>query len=91
MVITYKKCTSRAEALKNLKGTMLKEMLKTFQVKADITDNGVDEMKVKGKGFNVVVNFNESDLHVSCKLSLFLRPFKGKIEHILKKEILKFI
>ena len=91
MGLAYKKCTSRAEAMKEVKEKTLKGILKAFQVKVDIIDNGVDEIKAKGKGFEIVLSFNESDLKISCKLSLFLRPFKGKIQGVLEKEILKVI
>ena len=90
MIISYQKCQSCSEAFSAVKDKTA-GMLEKFQVKADIRDNGQDEIVASGKGFNLVANFRESELELNLKLSLLFRPLKGKIEQYLEKSIKRVI
>ena len=89
MVVTYSNCTSKNQALQMVKEKIIAGILAKFQVKADITDNGNDQLKAKGRGFELIAHFDDAQMDISLKLSLLLRPLKSKIEHVLLKEIKK--
>lgn len=86
MVIPYQKCQSPAQAMQAVKESTPKTLEK-FQVRADICDNGRDEICAKGKGFDLVATFGPSDVQVKLKLSLLLRPLQRKIEGYLQKSL----
>ncbi len=43
-------------------------------------NNDKSEAKVKGKGFKGHFEVDDSDVKIDIDLSLFARPFKGKVE-----------
>ena len=90
MEIAYSRCESKSQAFEVVKkGTPV--ILEKFQLKADIADNGEDEIKATGRGFDLVARFGESKVDIALKLSLVLRPLKGKIEDALQKSVAKMI
>lgn len=91
MKIDYEKVDSIEKAFETVKANITEEKLKKLQVDANITDNGNDCISASGKGFDFTLDFYDDHCAAKLKLSLFLKPFKGKIEGYLEKELRKVL
>ena len=65
-------------------------MLEKFQVKADL-EFLTDEIKAKGKGFDLNLKTLEDRCTVDIKLSFLLKPLKGQILGGLEKQLKKIL
>ena len=88
--IAYNKATSMTEAFDLAKEQITPEYVAKFKVKSEISyerDNG--KMIATGKGFTLTLNFSESECEVSLKLSLLLKPLRGKILEAVERKLQK--
>lgn len=92
LIVDYNKAKDSAEAFEIVKNYLTPANLERFKVKSSFDyrpDKG--EIEAHGKGFSMLMRFNEGDVEVTLKLSLFMKAFKAKIlasiEKLLKKEI----
>lgn len=88
---TYTIATNSEEAFTSVESFLTPENLKEFNVNATITKDKPNSMSAKGKGFTVDFNFFENKLEGKVTLSFLLKPFKGKILHILEKNLKKLV
>jgi hypothetical protein len=90
--IVYKKSKNAAEAYTNVKGAVTPEYIEKFKVSAKIK---YDEKKkliiADGTGFTLEISFTEKEVGLNLKLSLILRPIKGKVLETLEREIKKHV
>lgn len=90
--IQYSKVQDKDEAFQKVKAAITPETVERFKVKADFDyDDSSREIKAKGKGFELWMNFSENEAHVKLKLSMLLKPFHGKIMEGLEKQLKRVI
>ncbi len=88
----YTKTTGREEAFPAAKLRITPQLLEKFKVNAEI-DYDDDTYKIlgEGKGFNIIISFDENDVELELRLSFFLKPLSKTIMKMLEKEILRVI
>lgn len=90
--IDYKNMTSRDQAYDTVKDFITPELIAKFNVKADIDYNDAGKLvKAKGKGFDFSLDFADDHVLLALKLSILLRPLKGKILSALERQVKKVI
>lgn len=90
--VPYSKSANKEEAFENAKSQITPEYIEKFKVKADIDydkDGGV--ICATGKGFELRLVFTDSETQVAAKMSLLLRPFKGKIIETIERKLQKYV
>ncbi len=89
--VSYNQTSNKAEAYQAARNQITPEYIAKWNMKADISYNEPDSIVAEGKGFTLSLNFTDSAVEVTCKLSLMLKPFKGKVldtvENKLKKHV----
>lgn len=86
MIIPYQKCSSQEEAREAIQGK-LPELLKTFRAEINHKKSDPNHISVKGKGFEVSVEFQPNEAKLSLCLSFFLKAFQGKIEEKIRQRL----
>jgi hypothetical protein len=90
--IAYKKSKNAAEAYANVKGAVTKEYIDKFKVSAKIKYDEKKKLIVaEGTGFTLEIGFSDKEVELNLKLSLILRPIKGKVLETLEREIKKHV
>jgi len=90
--IGYKKVKSSQEAFASVKAAITPEYIEKFKVKAKINyDEKKKLITASGMGFNLDINFSDKEVALNLKLSLILRPIKGKVLETLEREIKKHV
>ncbi len=78
--INYKVANDRDEAYQMALKEITPDYVAKFNIPCDISqDDSRKVIEASGKGFTLTINFTESSAQVSLKLSLMLKPFKGKV------------
>jgi hypothetical protein len=87
--ISYKSCKSKEEAFEKTKEVVTSEIVSTkFGVTAKlIYDFDSMSAQATGKGFTIDFNFLENSLTGKIKLSLLLKPLRGKIIKVLNRQL----
>ncbi len=89
---SYNKVEDKAAAYQAVKEFITPETLEKWKVKADVNyDDGNQEIHAKGKGFELNINFLDTEAQAELKLSMLLRPLKGKIEENLEKQLKRVV
>lgn len=88
--VNYDQLATKEEAYEAVKGAVTPEMLSKFQVKADL-DYQTDKIIASGKGFSLEMSFEETFCEVNIKLSLLLKPLKGKVLEGVEKQLKRII
>lgn len=90
--VNYSKVNDKAEAYKAVKEHITPELISKFKVNADI-DYKDNEKKITavGKGFELNIELLDSSVEATIKLSLLLRPLKGKILEGIEKQLKKVV
>lgn len=86
--VKYQKVTNKEEAYSAIKGHITPELLEKFKVKADVDyRDSKHEIYAKGKGFELNISLLDDEAQATIKLSLVLRPLKGKILEGIEKQL----
>ncbi|MAF79085.1 MAG: hypothetical protein CME63_11735 [Halobacteriovoraceae bacterium] len=89
--VSYNHTSNQTEAYKAACEQITPDYIAKWNMKADISYNEPKSIVAEGKGFTLTLNFTDSAVEVACKLSLMLKPFKGKVldtvENKLKKHV----
>lgn len=86
--IAYKKNKDAVSAFQSVKKSITPATLARFQVEAKVDyDEQALKIKAQGKGFELKFDFKDHALALDIELSLLLRPLKGKILTMLKREL----
>lgn len=90
LTVNYDKTNGKEEAYKAVKEAITPELLEKFQVKAtlDYRDN---EILANGKGFDLLMAFDENSCDVKVTLSFLLKPLKGKVLSSIEKQLKRVI
>lgn len=92
IVVSYKNVDNKDAAYAAVKEYITPETLDKWKVKADVHyDDGGQKINAKGKGFELNINFLDTQAQAELNLSLLLRPLKGKIEEGLEKQLKKVV
>lgn len=87
LTVNYEKVSTQADAFNAVKGQITPELVAKFNVKADFTYNEPSMIVAKGKGFELIMNFNETTATVDLKLGMLLKAFKGKVLESVDKQM----
>jgi hypothetical protein len=86
--VSYKQCSTAADAYEKACAHITPEYIEKFQVKAEVTyDKPALGMQAKGKGFTLNLSFNDSGCEVSLDVSFLLKPIKGKVLDRIEREL----
>ncbi|MBT7610960.1 MAG: hypothetical protein HN576_14455 [Bacteriovoracaceae bacterium] len=88
MKINYEKAKTQTEAFDLAINQITDEYIAKFNVKADVSYNK-DEgtIKAKGKGFTLILNFDDNSVTIDLKLSFLLKPLRGKLMGTIENKI----
>lgn len=86
--VSYKKFSDKASAFAHVKENFNKQSLAKYKVQPDLSFNESDyQVLAEGKGYTITLDFTDSQVEIGMKLSLLVRPMKGKILDLLQKEL----
>lgn len=90
--VSYNVATSAKEAYDLAKAQITPDYVAKFNVPCDIDYSPEkNEISAKGKGFTLILKFEENKCNVELDLSFLLKPLKGKvldtIENKLKRHV----
>ena len=89
--VNYTHTSNQAEAFQAAREQITPEYIAKWNMKADISYNEPNSIIADGKGFTLTLNFKEYAVEVSCKLSLMLKPFKGKVLDTVEGKLKKHV
>lgn len=90
--VSYQKCNNANEAYQEVKKAITPETIEKFKVSAELDyDDASRQVKASGKGFELMINFTDTEAQVQLSLSLMLRPFKSKILEGLEKQLKRIV
>lgn len=90
--VSYTNVDSKDAAYTAVKQYITPETLEKWKVKADVNyDDGNQKINAKGKGFELSINFLDTEAQAELNLSMLLRPLKGKIEEGLEKQLRRVV
>ena len=90
--VSYTNVEDKSAAYAAVKEYITPETLEKWKVKADVNyDDGGQKINAKGKGFELNINFLDTEAQAELKLSLLLKPLKGKIEEGLEKQLRRVV
>ena len=90
--VPYSVSSNPDEAYKNAQAQITPEYIAKFNVKADINyDEASKKIEASGKGFTLTLSFKDSETHADLKLSLLLKPLKGKILETIERKLSKHV
>tara|TARA_B100001971_G_C18268036_1_gene596530 strand:+ start:106173 stop:106451 length:279 start_codon:yes stop_codon:yes gene_type:complete len=92
MKISYEKVTNKEEAYTAAKSAITPDLIDRFKVKADINyDDANSVVSAKGKGFDLSIQFYETECEVKLDLSFMLKPLRSKIEEGIQKQVKRIV
>lgn len=78
--VNYKVANDKNEAYQLALKEITPEYVAKFNIPCEISnDESKNIIEATGKGFTLSILFTDSSAEVSLKLSLMLKPFKGKV------------
>jgi hypothetical protein len=90
--VRYEKVASSSEAWDAVKSHITPELIAKFKVKADVDYNEANKkIKAKGKGFELNINLLDDKAVADIKLSLLLKPLKGKVLEGIEKQLKRVV
>ena len=90
--VKYSKSANADEAFDAAKEQITPEYLQKWNVNADISYNKPGKkISAKGKGFELSLNFQETETVLDVSLSLMLKPFKNKIVSTIEEKLKRHI
>ena len=89
--VNYFNTSTKADAYKAACEQITPEYIAKWNMKADIAYNEPNSITAEGKGFTLTLNFTETAVEVTCKLSLMLKPFKGKVLDTVESKLKKHV
>ena len=89
--VKYSVAQSAEEAYNLARAQITPEYVAKFNVPADITYPGSNVISAKGKGFELVLTFEEDQCLVDIDLSFFLKPVKGKVLETVENKLKKTV
>jgi len=90
--ISYKKSKDATSAFNSVKNNITPKTLAKFKVEAKVDyDDSLLRIKAHGKGFEMNFSFDDRSLELDLTLSLILRPLKGKILDMVKRELINVV
>jgi hypothetical protein len=88
--MNYQQVKDKEEAYGKIKEAITPELLAKYKVKPSF-EYLEDKIIASGKGFTLTMNFYADHLNYDLKLSLLLKPLKGKITESIDRKIQRII
>jgi len=90
--VKYNKVKNQKEAYEVAKNEITQEYISKWNIPCDVSyDEGKCLVNAKGKGFSLVISFDDQAANVKLELSFLFKAFKKtvleKIEHKLQKHM----
>lgn len=86
--VNYNKVSTKEEAYAAVKGHITPELMEKFKVKAKVDYNEfAHKIVANGKGFELNIELLDDHVTATIKLSLVLRPLKGKVLDGIEKQL----
>ncbi|TNF00152.1 MAG: hypothetical protein EP326_06890 [Deltaproteobacteria bacterium] len=90
--VAYTQSSSKDEAFENAKSQITEEYIAKFNVKADISyDKDAGKIHATGKGFELTLEFTDSETQITAKMGMLLKPFKGKVIETIERKLTKYV
>ena len=90
--VAYTQSSNKDEAFENAKAQITEEYIAKFNVKADISyDKDAGTIKASGKGFDLSLQFTDSETQITAKMGMLLKPFKGKVIETIERKLTKHV
>ncbi len=90
--VKYDKCSNAQEAWTAVKGHITPELIEKFKVKAQIDYvEAKKQINAKGKGFELNIDLLDDRAKAEIKLSLLLKPLKGKVLEGIEKQLKRVV
>ena len=90
--VKYSQVTDSSEAWVAVKAHITPELIAKFKVKAAVDYQEAEKkIKAKGKGFELNINLLDDKATAEIKLSLLLKPLKGKILEGIEKQLKRVV
>ena len=86
--VPYKYSKDKVDAYNKAKDIITSDYFSQWDIEVDI--DCVDEfprITAQGKGFRLEINFEDTICEAYVELAFMLKPFKGKIEKVISKEL----
>lgn len=92
MKVNYEQVVNQEDAYNAAKKAITPELIDRFKVKADISYDDTNKIvKAKGKGFDLNIQFNQSDCDINLDLSFLLKPLKSKVLETIEKQVKRIV
>ena len=88
--VNYSNAQDKGAAYAAVKEAVTPELLAKFQVKAEI-EYFADEIKAKGKGFDLSLKFTDKSCDAKLELSFLLKPLKGRVLEGIEKQLKRVV
>jgi hypothetical protein len=86
--VNYDKTNSKSEAFMAVKGHITPDLIEKFKIKAKVDyQESKNKIVATGKGFELNIELLDDYATATIKLSLLLRPLKGKILDGIEKQL----
>jgi hypothetical protein len=90
--VNYEKVSSKAEAYTAVKRHITPELIEKFKVTAKVDyQESKNKIVAVGKGFELNISLLDDCAEATIKLSLILRPLKGKILDGIEKQLKRVV
>jgi len=90
LTVNYNHLNNKEEAYAAVKESVTPELLSKFQVKAEL-DYQEDKIVAKGKGFKLIMSFEDNACTVKVELSFLLKPLKKKVLEGIEKQLIRVV
>jgi len=86
--VPYKHSKDKLDAYNRAKNIITSDYFSQWDVEVEI-DCADEHPRIiaQGKGFRLQINFEETSCEAYVELAFMLKPFKGKIEKVINKEL----
>lgn len=90
--VNYKNVANKDEAYEEALQQITPEYIAKWKIKADISyDKPKGEIKAKGKGFTLCLNFHDDHCEVNLDLSFLLKPVRGTVLEAVENKLEKHL
>lgn len=90
--IPYKNVTDKEAAFLAVKENITPEAIAKYKVKADFYyDDKGKNITAKGKGFELFMDFGDTELEFDLKLSMLLKPLQKMVTESLEKQAKRIV
>jgi hypothetical protein len=90
--VPYKQVENKEAAYQEALKQITPEYIAKWNIKAEVNcDEARHCMSAKGKGFDLKLEFKESECEVSLDLSFLLKPFRKNVLETIERKLIKHL